>query len=151
MQGGCACGEVRYRIKTEPMFTHCCHCTWCQRQTGSAFAVHALIETTEVEVLLGEPEDVPVASPSGAGQTIVRCPTCRTAVWSHYSGAGPLIAFLRAGTLDQPHNINPDIHIYTSAKRPWVELNDGKPVCEEYYDREKEWPAASLARRAALI
>ncbi len=150
MQGGCTCGAVRYRLKAGPMFTHCCHCTWCQRETGAAFAVNALIETSNIEVLVGGPEGVATPSASGKGQTIVRCPSCRTAVWSHYHGAGPAIAFLRAGTIDHPHDVNPDIHIFASTKRPWVELNDGKPVCEAYYDAEKEWPAESLARRAAL-
>lgn len=150
MQGGCTCGAVRYRLKAEPMFTHCCHCTWCQRETGSAFAVNAMIETDNVEILIGAPHPVATPSASGKGQTIVRCQSCHTAVWSHYHGAGPKIAFLRVGTLDHPHDVNPDVHIFTTSKRPWVNLENEKNVCEEYYSAEDLWPEESLARRAAL-
>ncbi|MDP3735871.1 MAG: GFA family protein [Hyphomonadaceae bacterium] len=151
MDGGCACGTVRYRLKSAPLFVHCCHCTWCQRESGSAFAVNALIETSRVDLTADRPEPVPTPSSSGRGQIYLRCSKCHVALWSHYSGAGPKFAFLRVGTLDHPHDVNPDIHIFTSTKRPWVILPEGVPAVPEYYDREKYWPATSLARRAAVI
>ena len=151
MEGGCACRTIRYRLANTPLFTHGCHCTWCQRETGSAFAVNALIETACVQVLAGQPEPVNTPSNSGQGQVIVRCPKCRIALWSHYSGGGPKFAFIRVGTLDQPHGVNPDIHIFTTTKRPWVILPEGVPAVPEYYDREKFWPADALKRRAAAL
>ncbi len=60
--GGCACGQVRYRMTSEPMFVHCCHCRDCQRQTGSAFVLNALIEADRVTRLEGAPEPVPVGT-----------------------------------------------------------------------------------------
>lgn len=150
MQGGCSCGEIRYRLKSAPMWVNCCHCTWCQRETGSAFAVNALIEGDRVELLSGEPEAILTPSNSGRGQTILRCPTCHVAVWSHYS-AGTKIAFVRTGTLDQPHDIKPDIHIFTTTKRPWVILSADTHAVPEYFDAEELWPAESLTRRAALF
>ena len=150
MQGGCICGAVRYRLKTDPMFVHCCHCTWCQRETGSAFAVNALMETSNIEILIGAPEPVATPSASGKGQTIVRCQSCRTAVWSHYHGAGPKIGFVRVGTLDHPHDVKPDVHIFTASKRPWVNLTDEKNVFEAYYDAEELWPEDSKNRRVAI-
>jgi len=150
-EGGCTCGEVRYRMTSEPLFTHGCHCTWCQRQSGGAFAVNAMIETDRVEALKGEPEAVPVPSPSGKGQTIMRCPTCRIALWSHYAGAGDKVAFIRAGTLDGGAALEPDIHIYTSSKQPWLTLPEGKPAVPEYYSAKEMWPAESLARMKALM
>ncbi|MEP7210154.1 MAG: GFA family protein [Alphaproteobacteria bacterium] len=151
MQGGCSCGEIRYELTSRPMWVNACHCTWCQRETGSAFAVNALIETDRVKLVAGQPEEVQTPSNSGKGQTILRCPTCRIAVWSHYSGAGPKIAFVRTGTLDAPHDIRPDIHIFTSTKRPWVVLPADTPAVPEYFNANEMWPAESLARRAALF
>jgi hypothetical protein len=146
MHGGCSCGQVRYKTTSAPMWVNCCHCTWCQRETGSAFAVNALIETDRVAITAGQPEPVLTPSHSGKGQTIVRCPACRVALWSHYFGAGPKIAFLRVGTLDQPHDVNPNIHIFTSTKRPWVVLPADTPSTPEYYKPRELWPAEVMSR-----
>ena len=148
--GGCDCRAVRYRLTATPLFVHCCHCRWCQRETGSAFALNAMIETERVQLLADEPERVPTPSNSGKGQQIARCPHCRIALWSHYSGAGDAIGFVRVGTLDDPDRFPPDIHIFTASKQPWVLLPPGVPAMAEYYAREQHWPAASLARWRAL-
>ncbi len=146
MEGGCTCRAVRYRLASAPLFVHCCHCRWCQRETGSAFAINAMIEADRVELLQGAPEIVPTPSSSGKGQKIARCPRCRVALWSNYPGAGDAVRFVRVGTLDDPDALPPDIHIFTASKQPWVVLPPGAPTVEEYYDREKYWPATSLAR-----
>lgn len=150
MEGGCACGAVRYRLETEPMFVHCCHCLDCQRQTGSAFVVNALIETDRIEMLAGEP--VPVAMPTGSGRPhdVYRCPACRTAVWSDY-GRRPALRFVRVGTLDDPRALAPDVHIFTRSKQPWVGLPADVPAFEIYYDMQTLWPKESLARRKAIL
>ena len=147
-EGGCSCGAVRYRLTSEPLFVHCCHCLNCQRQTGSAFAINVLIEADRVELLAGEPEPVPVPRSGGKKQRIFRCPTCRVAVFSTYTRA--TIRFVRAGTLDDPSYVEPDVHIYMRSKVPWVELPESVPAFPAYYDTEKLWPAASLERLAAL-
>jgi hypothetical protein len=146
-EGGCACGEVRYRLTSEPLIVHCCHCLNCQRQTGSAFVINILIEADQVELVSGEPQPVPV--PRGSKkQKIWRCPTCQIAVFSQYTT--PKIRFVRAGTLDDPSSVEPDVHIYTRSKLPWVELPDSTPAFRSYYEPEKQWPAASLERLSAL-
>jgi hypothetical protein len=150
LEGGCACGAVRYRLESEPMFVHCCHCRDCQRQTGSAFVLNALIETDRVTLLAGDPEPVPVPTDSGRPHDVWRCPTCRTAVWSHYSGRAAL-RFVRVGTLDDPGALPPDVHIYTRSKLPWVILPEGAPAFEAYYDSRTLWPAASLERRRKTL
>jgi hypothetical protein len=150
LDGGCDCRAVRYRMQTRPLFVHCCHCRWCPRETGSAFALNAMIESDRLALLAGTPVTVHTPSASGAGQQIVRCPQCWVALWSHYAGAGPAVAFVRVGTLDDPDRLPPDIHIFTASKQPWVLLPPGTPAVPEYYEREQHWPAASLARRAAL-
>jgi len=149
--GGCTCRALRYRMTSKPLFVHCCHCTWCQRETGSAFALNAMIEADRVILLSGEVDVVHTPSNSGKGQKITRCPQCRIAVWSNYSGAGDSIRFVRVGTLDQAFRLPPDIHIFTSTKQPWVILPAGIPATPEYYDRNTHWPPESLQRRAALL
>jgi hypothetical protein len=146
LDGGCTCGGVRYRLTARPLFVHCCHCTWCQRETGSAFAVNALIETDKVALLDGDVRRATLPSLSGKGQVFVRCPDCGVTLWSHYAGAGDRIAFVRTGTLDDTGPVPPDIHIYTSTKRPWVILPEGVPAVPEYYRRADHWPADSMAR-----
>lgn len=150
MEGGCSCKTIRYRMETKPLFVHCCHCTWCQRETGSAFVLNAMIEADCVTHLGAEPEIVHTPSASGNGQKIARCPQCRVAVWSNYSGAGAFVRFVRVGTLDEPHQFPPDVHIFTSTKVPWVQLPPGVPAVPEYYEAEKLWPPEALERRAAL-
>jgi hypothetical protein len=149
--GGCTCRAVRYRMNDRPLVVHCCHCRWCQRETGASFALNAMIEADRVELLSGTPELVDTPSNSGKGQKVLRCPTCRVAVWSHYSGGGDRVSFVRVGTLDEPDRLPPDIHIFTSSKQPWVVLPPGMPAVPEYYDRKAYWRPESLARRDALL
>ena len=152
LEGGCACGAVRYRLTSAPMFVHCCHCLDCQRQTGSAFVLNALIETDRITLLAGKPEPVPVPVPTDSKRPhdIYRCPKCQTAVWSDY-GRRPALRFVRIGTLDDPTALKPDVHIYTRSKQPWVALPEDVPAFAEYYDMQKLWPAASLVRRRAAL
>lgn len=154
-EGGCSCGYVRYHVESQPLIVHCCHCSFCQRQTGSAFAINALIEADRVHLLEGDVVDIEVPTPSGAKQRISRCPKCQVAVWSYYlvmrGGMGELVRFVRVGTLDEPGAMPPDVHIYTSTKLPWVVLPPDVPAVDEYYVTKEVWSAGSLARAAALM
>jgi hypothetical protein len=151
IDGGCTCRTVRYRMVTAPLFVHCCHCRWCQRETGASFALNAMIEADRVVLLQGSPEATDTPSNSGKGQKIHRCPACRVALWSNYAGAGDAVRFVRVGTLDDPDALPPDIHIFTSSKQPWVVLPEGIPAVPGYYDRKIYWPAGSQERRNALL
>ena len=149
-EGGCTCGQVRYRLTCPPIVVNCCHCRWCQRETGTAFALNAMIETDAINLLSGQPERVNTPSDSGKGQTIVRCPSCHIAVWSHYAGAGELLSFVRVGTLDNPDVLPPDFHIFTASKQPWVILPQDQPAFEVYYNRQEQFSEASLDRLSRL-
>jgi len=149
--GGCDCRAVRYRMQSVPLFVHCCHCRWCQRESGASFALNAMIEADRVVELEQPPELVQTPSASGAGQLIARCPKCRIAVWSHYAGAGPVLKFVRVGTLDEPDLLPPDIHIFTASKQPWVVIPEGVPAVPEYHDRDTYWPEESKTRRTAIL
>jgi hypothetical protein len=149
-EGGCSCGAVRYRLASEPLFVHCCHCLNCQRQTGSAFVINLLIETDRLEVLKGEPQPVEVArGDEDSAQRIFRCPSCQIAVFSEYGWTE--LRFVRGGTLDDPSTVTPDVHIYTRSKVPWVTLPDDTPAFDVYYDTRKLWPAPSLERLDAIL
>jgi hypothetical protein len=149
--GGCTCRHVRYRMAGKPMFVHCCHCRWCQRESGAAFALNAMIESDRVTLIQGDVEMVMTPSNSGKGQNVARCPRCRVALWSHYAGAGPAVKFVRVGTLDDPDALPPDIHIFTSTKQPWVVLPPGTPAVAEYYKAADYWPPENLERRRAAL
>jgi hypothetical protein len=151
LEGSCDCRLIRYRMTTRPLFVHCCHCRWCQRESGASFALNAMIEADRVVLLGAEPELVDTPSESGFGQLIARCPKCRVAVLSNYACAGPVVRFVRVGTLDYPDRLPPDIHIFTASKQPWVVLPDGALAVPEYYALEQYWPAESLARRQAIL
>jgi hypothetical protein len=147
-EGGCSCGAIRYRLTSDPLFTHCCHCLNCQRQTGSAFVINLLIEADRVELLAGVPRPVDVPRDDGSKQEIFRCPTCQVAVFSRYTHPG--LRFVRAGTLDDPSGVVPDVHIFTRSKLSWIRLPESVPAFEVYYDTKALWPTASLERLAAI-
>jgi hypothetical protein len=148
LEGGCACGAVRYRLASPPLIVHCCHCLNCQRQTGSAFVINILIEADRLELVEGEPHAVTVPREAAKDQVIWRCPACQTALYSEYTT--PKVRFVRAGTLDDPTAVAPDVHIFTRSKLPWVTLPESVPAFDVYYDVDELWPAASLERRKAL-
>jgi hypothetical protein len=144
LTGGCSCGQVRYELLDKPIRVHCCHCTDCQRHTGSAFVLNALIEASAVSLKSGKLQRVPVPR-AFAPHDIYRCPKCKVALWSDY-GRRPQIRFVRVGTLDRPSALRPDIHIYTETKVPWLELPRGTPAFRQFYVLEKVWPRKSLQR-----
>lgn len=147
-EGSCHCGAVRFRLMSRPMFTHCCHCRDCQKQTGGAFAINALIETSRIEMLKGEPVACSMRTESGRPHDIYRCDACGVALWSDY-GRRRYLSFVRVSTLDRADEIEPDVHIYTRSKLKWVAIPDGARAFEEYYDMKQEWPPDSLERRKA--
>jgi len=150
LEGGCTCRHVRYRLTGKPMIVHACHCRWCQRETGTAHALNAMYEADRVVHTANEPEIVDTPSASGKGQRIARCPRCKVAVWSNYSGAGAAVRFVRVGTMDDPDRCPPDIHIFTSSKQPWFTFPSGARVVAEYYDLNEVWSDEARERRRIL-
>lgn len=147
-EGGCPCRNIRYRLEQEPLVVHCCHCTWCQKETGSAFALNAMIESHLVTLISSEkPALNLIPSNSGNGQNMARCPKCHFVLWSNYGGGEKdVLRFVRVGTLDEPHRAPPSLHIFTTTKQPWVVLDDSIPIKEGYYKKEEIWSKANLDR-----
>ena len=116
--GHCTCGAVRYRMTSRPLFVHCCHCRWCQRETGAAFALNAMIEADRVVLLVGRtgigddafgerqgPEDRALSHlPRGGVEQLCR--------------RRRQVRFVRVGTLAEPDRMPPDIHIFTHRSSP---------------------------------
>lgn len=152
LPGSCFCGAVRYRLTRNPMFIHCCHCRDCQKQTGSAFAINAVIERDCIALPESslDPVCTTMKTDSGQPHDVYRCPECQSALWSDYGRRG-VMAFLRVVTLDEGHGLAPDVHIFTRSKLPWVVLPPGSRSFDVYYDMKQEWPATSLARRTVLL
>ena len=152
MTGRCGCGEVAFRLTDAPIIVHACHCTWCQRETGSAFALNGVIEADRVEVTRGAPVAVDLPSASGGGQRVMRCPACQVALWSQYPGGSPALAYVRMGTLDDTSGVVPGVHIFTSTKQPWLTLpDDGPPVFENFYRPSTVLSAEGYARFKTAI
>jgi len=145
-EGGCSCGAVRYRLAAKPLIVHCCHCRDCQRITGSAFVVNLWIEREHVQLLSGEPTSFELKGGSGKPHTVFFCGKCGGYVWSKYHRAPGDTVLLRAGTLDDPSQVTPDVHIFTRSKLPWVKLPEGARVFEAFYNPAEVWPPESLAR-----
>lgn len=150
LEGGCACRAVRYATEREPLIVHCCHCRYCQRETGSAFVLNALFEADRVELSGPAVEVIVTPSASGRGQKISRCPTCHVAIYSNYAQSGDRVRFVRVGTLDDPDALAPDVHIYTSTKVPWVALPPNVPAFPEFYDPKSFWSDETKRRWAAM-
>lgn len=149
-EGGCGCGSLRYLVRGEPIMVHNCHCRLCQRETGSTSVVNAFWESDRVEWLAGDAVERELPGGSGAMHTIVNCAACGTAVATWYPRLGRLLIALRAGSLDEPGSVTPDVAIFTASKMPWVALPEGVPAFPDYYDAREALAAESVARLAAL-
>lgn len=149
LDGGCACGTVRFRFLAAPLYVHCCHCTRCQRETGGPFAHHAMIEFSQFALLSGEAEFVSVPTDSGNTHWVARCPSCRTAMWNEYGTRPSITRYVRVGTFDTPAALPPLAHIFTKSKQSWLTLPEAALTFRSYYDPKKVWPAESLARYEA--
>jgi hypothetical protein len=151
-EGGCACGAVRYRVTSEPLIVQACHCLLCQRQTGRSNAVNAQIEADRVILLSGQIEESLLDTPSGHGQRIARCASCKVAVWSNYliTRQDDHLRFLRVGTLDDPGLMPPVVHIHTKTKQPWYVIDDATRAVAHYYRRDTTWSEVSMRRLKAL-
>jgi len=146
LEGGCACGALRYRLNAAPMIVHACHCRDCQRLTGSAFVINLWIEREFVEALRGVPKSCQLAGGTGQGHDVYFCGKCGTYLWSRYHGAPGDALFVRAGALDEPKAVRPDVHIFTRSKLPWLDLPKGVPASRSFYKIQKVWSADSRER-----
>lgn len=145
-KGRCACGNFQFQLAAPPLIVQCCHCKICQRDSGSAFLVHALIETSNIVMNKGRPQPVAFPSGYGKGHKVCRCPICKTALWNQYPEFGDTISYIRTGTLEEADQLTPQVHLHTAEKQSWVILPPDIPAASEHYNREEVWSKESLAR-----
>ena len=122
--GRCFCEETRYRITAEPLTLYACHCTDCQKRTGSAFGLSMWVPRTAIEVTTGEATLQVLKGPDGRGRPGRMCPQCGARLWSEPEKR-PTLAVLRAGTLDDTSWLRPVAHIWTRSAQPWFEFPAG--------------------------
>jgi hypothetical protein len=129
LQGGCTCGLVRYRLKKKPITVNACHCRFCQRLSGSAFALNAMIETEYVEMIgKGEPELIHIPTDLSERTRAWRCPTCSVLLFNDHMLMNENIRFVRVGTLEEGERLPPDAHYFVSRKHPWIVVPDNVPA-----------------------
>ena len=126
--GGCQCGEIRYRIRSEPITLYVCHCRDCQRQSGSAFGMSLVVPESSFELLSGSLKTFTVRADSGRTKTCAFCPTCGVRL---YNAVRPGRISVKAGTLDDVSKLRPEGHGWTSRKQPWVTLPSDVPCYGE--------------------
>lgn len=112
LTGGCPCGAVRYAISAFPLFLYACHCTDCQRQSGSAFALNMPVATEAFRVVAGTPTGWRRLAPSGATVVSWFCGDCGGRINGERIGR-PELTVVRAGTLDDTSWLSPGAHFYT--------------------------------------
>lgn len=138
LTGGCVCGAVRYTLKPGlRMKPYACHCTDCQKRTGSAFSFHMAVMENDCE-LSGEVDEGHVTQPSGANSTIVGCARCKARIYAK-NDLRPGIVSLRAGTLDNSTDMSPQAHFWVSSKQPWIVIPDDVPTLETQPDTPEGW------------
>ena len=128
--GGCLCGSVRYESEAEAVLTAVCHCRDCQKQTSSAFSVLVALPKGSLRT-----EGQALASVETVGDDtglpIIRrfCPKCGSAIMSEIA-ATPELEWLKAGTLDDPSWLRPQLHMWSDSAQPWVSIDDTIPAYE---------------------
>jgi hypothetical protein len=141
-EGGCACGAVRYRVHGEPTVGLVCHCRFCQRRLGSAFAVIAYFDERAVEITRGELASCEHRSDETARWLRMEfCPSCGTTI-THTAEVRPGWRGVAGGTFDDPGWFRIERHIWTRSARPWVVI----PADVDVY---LEGSSGSIARKAS--
>ncbi len=128
LQGGCLCGKVRYSVSADPIFSGVCHCTSCQKGTGSAFSVVVAVPSPGVAV---EGTLSAYVGKGDSGKSITRrfCPNCGSPIASE-AELMPGVTMLEVGTLDDPASVTPTMHIYCRSKFEWMQIPEGVGMFE---------------------
>ena len=127
--GGCQCGKLRYELTQAPTLVYTCHCTDCQRLSGSAFSLGVALPETGFRLTAGEPRALQRVPDSGRINTRFVCPDCASWVYSQPRGG---VIRVRAGSLDDRSWLRPTRHIWTRSKQPWITL----PATDEVFEKQ---------------
>lgn len=122
--GGCLCGRVRYRLTDEPLTLYACHCTDCQRRTGTAFALSMVVTRSSLELVKGDPQSYAIEMPDGRPKGGRFCAACSAHLWGEPRNF-PQLVVIQPGTLDDTSWLRPIGHIWTRSAQPWLSLPEG--------------------------
>lgn len=144
MVGGCLCGSTRYEIAAEPTLIYACHCSDCQKATGSAFVLAMRVPPGRIVCTQGGAKPYVRARADGRKRSVFRCPHCLTALWSENVEPSKYVT-VYAGTLDDSARLPPPAHVWTQDAQPWIGLpKDGLLFPQNPPDMElltREWAA----------
>ena len=123
IEGGCLCGKVHYSGEAEPIFVGVCHCTSCQKASGTAFNTVVAVPKAAVSV------SGPVSTYQGRGDTGKAtyrrfCPECASPIAIEAEVMADVV-MIPVGTLDDTSAIKPAMQIYCDSAQPWVQLGGG--------------------------
>ena len=128
--GGCLCGAVRYEATGEPEVTLFCHCTQCQKETGSAFSAEIILPRTAVTIE-GAMTEYDTVADSGNKATRKFCPICGCPILLEFERADYRdTVCISVGSLDDASSLQPQAHCFTATKQPWVHISDDLPQFE---------------------
>jgi hypothetical protein len=133
LKGGCQCDKLRFELSAPPLMLYACHCTNCQKQTGSAFVLSTAIVENTFSFIEGEPAKVEWTADSETQRYGLYCSDCGGRICN---GQTPSIGVLslRAGTFDEKSWVRPAAHIWVKSAQPWIKfeaddlLYDGQPT-----------------------
>lgn len=128
-EGGCQCGAVRYRVEGEPIAVGVCHCTECQRQSGSAFGMSLIVRKKAFQLLCGDLKLFNRTAASGRLVACAFCPECGTRIY-HEPRYLEGVLNVKPGTLDDTSFLQPTVQVWTMRRHPWVGLPSDIPSFE---------------------
>lgn len=127
--GRCLCGATEYRVTDKPLIVYACHCTDCQKRSGSAFGLSMWILRTAIEVTKGEPALHVSSTEDGRIRHGRICAKCGIRLWSEPQNR-PNFAVVRPGTLRDTSWLRPAAHLWTRSAQPWFVIPEGVPRYE---------------------
>ncbi len=128
--GGCQCGNIRYEVVGIPKQLVVCHCTDCQRQSGSAFGMTLVVNEADFRLTQGEPKTFASKSHTGRAKLGAFCPECGTRIYHKPEWRKGTVS-VKPGTLDDTRWLKPDMHLWTSSKQTWVTIPEGVKAYEK--------------------
>ena len=127
--GGCQCGAIRYDILGAPELLLACHCTDCQRQSGSAFGMTLVVSEEDFQLTKGDVKTYSLKSAAGRPKLGAFCPNCGTRIYHKPEWRKGMVS-VKPGTLDDTSGLKPTLHLWTSSKQPWITISEGVEAYE---------------------
>lgn len=130
IDGQCHCGYVKYQAEIDPGKVTICHCTDCQRLTGSAYRVTAITPTSNLQLTANPPKVYKKYGDNGRPRLQSFCPECGSPLFTSGEGDDAATTGIRVGTINQRRELKPSRQIWCRSALPWVDDIGGLPGAE---------------------